>query len=265
MLRIRLIHWRADEGAPRIAALRAAGYEVEFENLTGPDLLRKIRTHPPDAVVIDLTRLPSHGREYATALRGSRATRYIPLVFVDGDPSKVDSIREKLPDAIYATSADLAEKIQAAVAQPPTHPVVPPAMMDRYRSRPVVQKLGIAAGHRVFVVDPPPRYERLLDPLPEGVEFTEETARGCAVSLWFVTDPNRYASSLRRMREVAARSKLWIVWPKGENGRRLGLAQPLIRQTAMDAGLVDYKICSVNDYWTAMLFAVKNAGARTVR
>jgi hypothetical protein len=47
---------------------------------------------------------------------------------------------------------------------------------------------------------------------------------------------------------------LWILWPKG---RKDGLNGNIIRQGAIDVGLVDYKICSVNESWSAMVFTVK--------
>lgn len=61
----------------------------------------------PDAVVIYLTRLPSHGRETAIALRSARATRNVPIVFVEGKGEPLEKTRAKVPDAIYVTSEEL--------------------------------------------------------------------------------------------------------------------------------------------------------------
>jgi CheY-like chemotaxis protein len=49
---------------------------------------RVVRHDPPDAVVIDLARLPSHGREVAGILRQQTATHHLPIVFIEGDPDK---------------------------------------------------------------------------------------------------------------------------------------------------------------------------------
>jgi hypothetical protein len=56
------------------------------------------------------------------------------------------------------------------------------------------------------------------------------------------------------MRARAAKSRLWVVYPKGKTSP---LTQFTVREEAKAVGLVDYKICSVNDTWTAMLFTVK--------
>lgn len=61
MSRIRLIHWDAAEAEERAGRIREAGYEVDFHLLAGPAGLRELRDDPPDAVVIDLSRIPSQG------------------------------------------------------------------------------------------------------------------------------------------------------------------------------------------------------------
>lgn len=87
--RVRLIHWNAGEARQRAEILRAAGYEVFYKMQDGPAFLRDLRESPPTAVVIDLSRLPSHGRDMALGIRGSKATRLVPLVFVGGELEKV--------------------------------------------------------------------------------------------------------------------------------------------------------------------------------
>jgi hypothetical protein len=58
------------------------------------------------------------------------------------------------------------------------------------------------------------------------------------------------------MRSLAARTKLWVLWKKGS---RNGITQNFIRETAIDAGLVDYKICSVDGHWSGIAFARRKA------
>jgi len=101
MRRIRLVHWKSAEAAERIETLRSAGYEVEHDDRAGPATLRSIRDDHPAAVVIDMTRIPSQGRDFGLALRQHGGTRRVPLVFVGGDPAKIDRVKELLPDAVY--------------------------------------------------------------------------------------------------------------------------------------------------------------------
>ena len=73
MARIRLIHWNATEAEERAARLQAAGHEVEWEPFA-PPALRQMGADPPDAVVIDLSRIPSQGRDLAVMLRTRKST-----------------------------------------------------------------------------------------------------------------------------------------------------------------------------------------------
>jgi len=78
MPRVRILHWKPAEAAPLVEACRAAGHEAEYEDLRGSALSRAIRDSSPDAIAIDLSCLPSHGREVAVWLRGNKSTRHIP-------------------------------------------------------------------------------------------------------------------------------------------------------------------------------------------
>ena len=247
----RVIHWKEAEAGPLLAACRKAGFEIEYLQGDGGAICRAIRTKPPDVIVIDLSRLPSHGREVAVWLRNTKSTRHIPIVFIAGDPAKTASIRALLPDAMYCEIPRLPAALKKlAKSGPAKSPVTPPAIMDRYREKSAVEKLGITASAHVAVVDTPRDFPDLLGVLPDDVEFQEEPA---PLTLWFVHDRESLMESLREMRARAAKTKLWLIWRKGSKGD--GLTQTALRDAANAVGLVDYKICAVNGQWSAMLFA----------
>jgi len=101
MVYIQLIHWNISEAQERAERLEKAGYEVTFELGPVPALLKELKTNPPEAVVIDLSRPPSQGRDVGVALRSFGSTRRVPLLFVGGGPQKAALVRQKLPDAVY--------------------------------------------------------------------------------------------------------------------------------------------------------------------
>jgi CheY-like chemotaxis protein len=217
-----------------------------------PALVKSIRHNQPDAVVIDLTRLPSHGRDAALAIRRTKYSRHIPIVFVDGEPEKVEAVRKQLPDATFTTRKQLCSRIRAACANPVANPIAPPGVMEQYASRTKAQKLGIKEGSTVAVVDPPRDYEAVLGDLPEGVELFENPASAHPVTLWFVRDPEAYLRGPGRMRAIAGKTKLWVVRPKGPRSR---LNEKVLRAAGNEVGLVDYKICAIDEQWTGMIFA----------
>lgn len=255
MARVRLQHWKESEAQPLLRALRAAGHQVDYTHEPQSNV-RYIRDTKPEVIVIDLSRSPAHGRELAVYLRGTKSTRHIPIIFVDGDPEKVQKIRDLIPDAEYTTLAKVAASVKRAITKPPTTPIIPPQMMERTASRTTTQKMGIAPNSRVALIDPPSDYARVLGELPEGVSLEEDPQDVLPVTVWFVRDPDDYVRALPKKRNLAARSKFWIVWPKGQ---RDGINGNFIREAALQLGLVDYKICSVNEVWTAMVFAMKKS------
>ena len=259
MTRVRLFHWRAEEAKPMIAVLRASGYAVEYPGDKANGSWRSMRESPPLAAIIDLTRMPSHGRYVAAELRAQKSLRHIPIVFVDGDPEKVERIRKELPDAVYTSRARLASVLKRV--KPPSDPIVPPRMMNR-TDRTTAQKLGIAKGARVALVDPPADYLRVLGTLPADTSLEEDPEEALPLTLWFVRDPETYLASLADMRKRAQASRLWVIYPKQQRQRPASdltsrLTQGLIREAALSIGLVDYKVCSLNDTWTGLLFTRK--------
>ena len=121
---IKLIHWKAEEIEDRTAVLEAAGYQVDSNLDTGSKILKQLGNDHPDAVLIDLSRLPSQGRDFALMIRKRKSSRHIPLVFVGGDPQKVELIEKLIPDAGYASWEEIGPTLDYAVANPPPKPVV---------------------------------------------------------------------------------------------------------------------------------------------
>ena len=117
---LRLICWNEADASSRAAILRRAGYRVIAdppENAGG--MVRYFRQLSPDAVVIDLDRLPSHGRELGLSLRASKSTSHLRLVFAGGIPAKIEIVRAAIPDAILTPwDNGVVAAIEHAIAQP---------------------------------------------------------------------------------------------------------------------------------------------------
>ena len=251
---LRLIHWNAAEAEERASTLRRAGYEVICTPFKGPVDLRALRNDPPLAMVIDLTRIPSSGRQIGLALRHHTTTRHVPLVFVGGDPEKVARTMKVLPDAVYATWRRIRSSLRHAIAHPPITPKVPASIFDEYADTPLVKKLGIAPHSVVILLDGPGDFGRTLGALPEGAVLRKGLQKGSQVIIWF----NRTRGGLnRRIKSVKAslgNGRLWIAWPKKTSTPDSDLSQTVVRRIGLAAGLVDYKICSIDSEWSGLLF-----------
>jgi hypothetical protein len=244
--RITLIHWNEEEGLGREAQLHDAGFDARLLPPASPPNVRAIRDDLPDAVVIDLTRLPSHGREVAVVLRQWRTTRHLPLIFAGGPPDKVALIRERLPDATYAEWERIKPALKQALRARTENPVVPPRL-EGYTASSLPKKLGIKAGRGVLLLNAPDGFEERLQPLEDGPLHT---------ILLFAKSQEvfeaRVVKAVSRLPETGA---LWIVYPKKSSALRTDLTQNGIREYCLALGLVDYKICAVDETWTALCFA----------
>jgi hypothetical protein len=252
MARIRLIHWSGPEGRERRLRLAALGHEAEYDDLDGPALARRLRTAIPDAFVIDLSRLPSHGREIAMGLRTAKATRGVPIVFVDGDPEKVARLKALLPDATYTTWQQLKTPLARAIAHPPVSPVVPPSSI--YSGKTAVEKIGIKEGMRVSVLGAPPRFADILMPRPANVKFSAKAQSDADLFLCVARSTRDLAAHFAGLAPVAERQTLWIIWAKKASGVKSDLNGNVVRETGLAAGWVDFKVCSIDDTWSGLAF-----------
>jgi hypothetical protein len=81
--------------------LAKARIEAACAPPTGPPATKFISGYAPDAIILDLGRLPSHSRWMAVALRRRKQSRHIPLVLTRGEPDKVAQTKSVIPDAVY--------------------------------------------------------------------------------------------------------------------------------------------------------------------
>ncbi len=113
-----LFHWNKAEAATLAKSFRSEGWTVGVESENGARGGKKVTDNPPDAVVIYLSRLPSHGRATAGGLRSLKATREVPIVFVDGEKEAQEKIKAVVPNAIYTTSAKVKDILAKYSQQP---------------------------------------------------------------------------------------------------------------------------------------------------
>jgi len=255
MSRIFLVHWNAAEAAERAERLRRAGHEVEPYSSKEDGKSRELRDDPPDAVVIDLSRLPSQGRDVALFIRQQKATRRVPLVIVGGDPEKVARMRELLPDATYAGWPGVRGALRDALRAPPESPVVPGGALAGYSGTPLPKKLGIKPGSVVSLLGAPDRFEETLGPLPDGARLSHDGRVATRLALLFTKTradlARRFAGATRAVEDGGS---LWIVWPKKTSPLARDLNETGVRAFGLDQGWVDYKICAVDHDWSGLLF-----------
>jgi hypothetical protein len=254
---IRLVSWDDDTAQARTRELKALGFKVEARPLREcGGVVGHFRDLAPDAVVLDLDRLPSHGREVATMLRDSRSTRHLPLVFVGGAPDKVERIRAELHDATFTAWGDIAGALKAAIVYPPVNPVKARSHADKSAATPLLQKLGIKPAMQVSVLSGFDGFEDLLCDLPEGANLSQKFSPGTQLGLYIVHSERELADgfdhAVSRLPEAAS---FWIIYPKQSRRVTTSFNENAVRETGLAKGFVDYKVCSVNTEWSGLKFS----------
>jgi hypothetical protein len=140
--------------------------------------------------------------------------------------------------------------------------------MVGYSGTPLPQKLGIKPGHRVALLAAPPRFARVLGKLPAEVSVASALAGRAAfdVIVLFVT---QRAELLRRFRATAQRltpsGGFWVAWPKKASGVTTDVTENVVRALALETGLVDNKVCAIDETWSGLRNVVRLADRPKVR
>ena len=106
MARIFYVHWHEAEAMTHVRALAREGHKVECHWSTEEP--PKIGEPYPDALVISLDRLPSHGKAVAEWFWEAKRRQSIPLVFAGGQPEKVAAMKAKFPKATFCAANKVA-------------------------------------------------------------------------------------------------------------------------------------------------------------
>jgi CheY-like chemotaxis protein len=250
---VRLIHSRSEKAEAGARVLERSGHTVDSTPVD-PSSLRALRAHPPDVIVIDLARAPSRGRDLGLLLRKTAGTRDVPLVFAGGEADRVAHVESLLPDAVFTGWRSIRGAVVRAMSRRPSAPVVPESTFAAYAGTPLAKKLGIRPGSVVALVGAPSGFERRIDGLPEGA-VVKRGARGrCDIIIWFARSRGEVGRRVGTLGGLAGVGGLWIAWPKRASGLDTDLTQVVVRRMGLAAGLVDYKVCSIDETWSGLRF-----------
>ena len=256
MALIRLVCWNEELAAERASFLKKAGLTVDGSPFDPAGMITRLRENPPALMLIDLDRLPSHGRAIAIMLRTSKSMRHIPIVFAGGAEEKVARVRAEVADGIFTDWAKAAQTVKNTIKNPPVTFVQPAPYMQQYAGSRLVKKLDLKAGMKAALIGAEDGFIELLGDLPEGVELQSRVTAQTKLVLWFVRASHEIAAAFElacaRMPEGCS---LWIIYPKKAGRYRVDFNQNDIRVTGLDFGVVDYKICAVDADWSGMKFA----------
>lgn len=127
-----------------------------------------------------------------------------------------------------------------------------------YSGTPLAKKLGIKAAQRVALLGAPAGFRKSLAPLPEGVSFAEKIGRTSDVVHVFTASKKELAGVLATCRRtLAPDAAIWVSWPKKASKVPTDISEDTIRELALPLGLVDIKVCAVDDVWSGLKLVLR--------
>ena len=130
--------------------------------------------------------------------------------------------------------------------------------MAGYSGTPLLKKLGLKPGSRVYVYQAPKDYFSWLSPLPEGVKIMDKLSGAMDFVHLFVRDRKAFEKEFARARKVLTDDgMLWVSWPKKSSKVDTDLDENIIRDYGLEQGLVDVKVCAVDEVWSGLKFVVR--------
>jgi len=130
--------------------------------------------------------------------------------------------------------------------------------MAGYSGTPLAKKLGIKEGCRIAVINAPNDFESTLEQLPSGVEFVKRPTKALDIILLFVLTERALARDFAKLAaRLTATGMIWIAWPKKSSGVSTDLSFERVQRIGLDAGLVDVKICAIDETWSGLKFVYR--------
>ena len=132
--------------------------------------------------------------------------------------------------------------------------------MAGYSGKPVVQKLGVKPGFRIFAAGLSVAYRDIVGDLPDDVTLAKAAKAPLDMVHLFATEAKGLAAKLKCYRAaIEPDGMIWVSWPKKASGVATDLSDGVVRDTALPLGLVDIKVCAVDETWSGLKFVIPKA------
>ena len=130
--------------------------------------------------------------------------------------------------------------------------------MAGYSGTPLSTKLGIKPGMAIHAIDAPDGYRTLLAPLPDDVAFAPRVSAAVDIVHVFATSAATLKKTLPRLRkQMRADAMVWVSWPKKAAKVPTDVSEDVIRAVALPTGLVDVKVCAIDEVWSGLKLVVR--------
>ncbi len=131
-------------------------------------------------------------------------------------------------------------------------------MAAGYSGTPLAKKLGYKPSFRVYLDNAPDDYAELVAPLPDYVQILDKPVADLDMIHLFTDSAKHLAAKLKRyLKKIKPAGVIWVSWPKKASKRPTDITEDVIRELALPLGLVDIKVCAVDDVWSALKLVIR--------
>ena len=130
--------------------------------------------------------------------------------------------------------------------------------MAGYSGTPLPKKLGIKEGSRVALINAPKDFARVLGELPDNAEIVTRVTKPLDIALLFVLTERALLRDFDKLaKKLATNGMIWVAWPKKSSGVATDLSFERVQRIGLDSGLVDVKICAIDEVWSGLKFVIR--------
>ena len=130
--------------------------------------------------------------------------------------------------------------------------------MAGYSGTPLPKKLGLKEGSRIALINAPKDLERALGKLPDKAEILTRVIKPLDIVLLFVLNERALLRDFDKLaKKLASNGMIWVAWPKKSSGVPTDLSFERVQRIGLDSGLVDVKICAIDDVWSGLKFVIR--------
>ena len=135
--------------------------------------------------------------------------------------------------------------------------------MAGYSGTPLAKKLGIKEGSKLFLSGAPKNYLELVAPFPEGARLVPKIDGDTDIVHIFSTERAHLTAALRdTLSKLKQDRSIWVSWPKKSSKVPTDITEDTIREVALPMGLVDVKVCAVDEVWSGLKLVVRKENRR---
>lgn len=126
-----------------------------------------------------------------------------------------------------------------------------------YSGTPLAKKLGIKSGFHISLINTPEYYLQLFTDLPAELYFEDNKAKNIDLIHFFTKSRDEYETLLPGLKKrIKPNGIIWISWPKKASKVPTDITEDIIRNFALKTGLVDIKVCAVDDTWSGLKLVI---------